>query len=59
MVYIKTDTTNNFSKESAADCFQIGSISEERFIKKTGRISLSNLEEIKEALSKALTIENY
>ena len=59
MVYIKTDTTNNLSKESAADCFQIGSISEERFIKKTGRISLSNHEEIKEALSKALTIENY
>ena len=59
MVYIKLDTINNLSKESAADCFQIRSISEERFIRKIGRISSSNLEEIKEALSKVLTIENY
>jgi mRNA interferase MazF len=59
MVYIKPDTINNLSKESAADCFQIRSISEERFIRKIGRISSSNLEDIKEALSKVLTIENY
>jgi len=59
MVYIKPDTLNNLSKESAADCFQIRSLSEERFIKKLGRISAKNLEEIKDALSKVLTIENY
>jgi mRNA interferase MazF len=61
MVYIKPDTLNNLSKESAADCFQIRSISEERlrFIRKIGRISSSNLVEIKDALSKVLTIENY
>lgn len=59
MVSIKPDTINNLSKESAADCFQIRSISEERFIRKIGRISSSNLEEIKEALSKVLTIEDY
>ncbi len=59
MVYIKPDTLNNLSKESAVDCFQIRSISEERFIKRIGRISSSNLEEIKDALSKVLTIENY
>jgi len=58
MVYLKPDTINNISRESAADCFQIRSISEERFIRKIGRISSSNLEEIKEALSKVLTIEN-
>ncbi len=59
MVYIKPNTLNNLSKESAADCFQIRSLSDERFIKKLGRISTSNLEEIKDALSKVLTIENY
>lgn len=59
MVYIKPNTLNNLSKESAADCFQIRSLSDERFIKKLGRISTSNLEKIKDALSKVLTIENY
>lgn len=58
MVYIKPETINNLSKESAADCFQIRSIAEERFIRKIGRISSGNLEEIKEVLSKVLTIEN-
>lgn len=59
MVCIKPDTLNNISKESAADCFQIRSLSEERFVKKIGSISANNLEEIKDALSKVLTIENY
>jgi mRNA interferase MazF len=57
MVYIKPDTLNILSKQSAADCFQIRSISEERFIKRIGRISSSKLDEIKDALSKVLTIE--
>lgn len=56
MVHIKPDIINNLSKESAADCFQIRSISEERFIRKIGRISSENFEDIKEALSKVLTI---
>jgi mRNA interferase MazF len=59
MVNIKPDNLNNLSKESAADCFQIMSIAEERFIKKIGRVTSNNLEEIKDALSKVLTIENY
>jgi len=59
MVYVKPDTLNNLSKESAADCFQIRSLSEERFIKKLGKISVSNLADIKDALSKVLAIENY
>jgi mRNA interferase MazF len=59
MVYLKPDTLNNLPKESAVDCFQIRSISDERFIRKIGRISSSNLDEIKDALSKVLTIENY
>jgi mRNA interferase MazF len=59
MVYIKPDSINNLSKVSAADCFQIRSIAEERFIRKIGKISSGNLEDIKEALSKVLAIETY
>ena len=59
MVYLKPDSINNLSKESAADCFQIRSISEERFIRKIGKISSNSFEKIKDALSKVLTIENY
>ena len=59
MVNINQDNLNNLPKESAADCFQIRSISEERFIKKIGRISSKNLVEIKDALSKVLSIEDY
>ncbi|MDD3567580.1 MAG: type II toxin-antitoxin system PemK/MazF family toxin, partial [Bacteroidales bacterium] len=57
MVYIKPDSINNLTKVSAADCFQIRSISEERFIRKIGKISSENLEDIKDALSKVLAIE--
>ena len=56
MVHLSPDNVNNLSKESSADCFQIRSISEERFIKKIGKISHGVLENIKEALSKVLTI---
>jgi mRNA interferase MazF len=46
----------NLSKLSSADCFQVRSISEKRFVKKIGRISSHNLEDIQEALGKVLTI---
>lgn len=58
MVQIRPDSQNNLTKESAADCFQIRSLSEERFVRKIGRITQKNLNEIKNALSKVLTIEN-
>jgi len=48
---------NNLVKISAADCFQVRSLSEERFVKKVGKISFENIEEIKEALSKVLSID--
>ncbi|MBP7461221.1 MAG: hypothetical protein KBA26_08020 [Candidatus Delongbacteria bacterium] len=40
------------------DCFQIRSISDERFIKRIGGISLGSLDQIKDALSKVLKIDN-
>ncbi len=46
MVKIIPENHNNLMKESAIDCFQIRSISEERFIKKIGRINQGILDEI-------------
>jgi len=40
MVEIKADNYNLLSKTSAADCFQIRSVSQDRFIRKIGNITL-------------------
>jgi mRNA interferase MazF len=59
MVFLTPDNINNLSKDSAADCFQIRSLSDERFIRKIGKINTRNLENVKTAMSKVLTIKNY
>lgn len=58
MVNLLPDKDNNLSKESAADCFQVRSLSESRFIKKIGKIGSKQFDEIKEALSKVLSIRD-
>ena len=57
MVKILPDKNNNLSKPSAADCFQVRSLSELRFTKKLGKITAGQLEEIKAGLAKVLSIE--
>ena len=57
MIKISPDNHNNLTKESAVDCFQIRSISEVRFIKRIGKISRMQENDIKEALSKVLSLE--
>jgi len=59
MVKVIPNNFNNLTKESAADCFQIRSLSEERFLRKLGKINSENLDDIKDALSKVLSIEEY
>ncbi len=59
MVKITPNDLNNLTKESAADCFQIRSISEERFLRKIGKINSKNLDDIQDALSKVLSIDKY
>ncbi|WP_199200268.1 type II toxin-antitoxin system PemK/MazF family toxin [Adhaeribacter arboris] len=54
---IVPDKNNNLSKSSAADCFQVRSLSELRFTKKLGKITDEQLEEIKIGLAKVLSIE--
>jgi mRNA interferase MazF len=58
MVQIIPDRQNKLSKISSADCFQIRSVSEDRFLKKVGIISSNQLEKIKFAITKVLSISN-
>ena len=57
MIKISPNSSNGLSKDSAADCFQVRSVSEERFVRKLGKVSDINLDEIKRGLSKILPID--
>jgi mRNA interferase MazF len=56
LVKIEPDADNGLSKTSAADCFQVRSVSEERLVKKLGKVDKQTFEEIKEALRKVLDL---
>lgn len=56
MVKINPDRTNNLSKTSAIDCFQVRSLSQLRFVKKIGKINQLQFAEVKIALSKVFSI---
>jgi mRNA interferase MazF len=56
MVKIEKNEVNGLTKTSSADCFQIRSVSEERFVKQLGMIDSFELEKIKSALSKVLSL---
>lgn len=56
MVKIEPNNKNKLRKISSADCFQVRSLSEERFVKKIGKIDEEILDEIKEGLAKVLSI---
>ena len=47
---------NGLSKESIGDCFQVKSISNERFIKRLGILSIEEMNDIKLALMKILDL---
>lgn len=57
MVNIKPNEKNNLKKNSAADCFQVRSISENRFVRQIGVITNNETEMIKEALAIVLSID--
>lgn len=57
MVEIKADSYNRLTKTSAADCFQIRSVSQQRFIKKLGSITQVQLMLIQNALASVLSIQ--
>jgi len=58
MIKIVPDKMTGLSKVSSADCFQVRSVSQDRFIKKLGQVSDSIKDELKTGLSKVLSIEN-
>lgn len=56
MIKIEPDKQNSLNKVSAADCFQVRSISELRFVKQIGKVNRDVLELIKEGLAKVFSI---
>jgi mRNA interferase MazF len=56
MVRIVPDLNNNLQKISSADCFQVRSISEIRFVRKIGFIENEKVVELQEALAKVFSI---
>ncbi len=57
IVKIEPNSKNGLSKKSSADCFQVRSVSEERFVRRLGTISDAVFDEIKFGLAKVFSIE--
>ena len=57
MIRIKPDSENGLQKESATDCFQVCSVSQEKFVRHLGFITDALMEEIKIGLSKMLSLD--
>lgn len=58
-VKITPSNANGIKKESAADCFQIRSVSNSRLIKFIGTLDYQSREQIRMALSRILSIEFF
>lgn len=58
MVKIEPNLKNGLAKVSSADCFQVRSVSQNRFIKKIGVIADPLMNEIRIGLSQVLSIDN-
>jgi mRNA interferase MazF len=56
MTKIEPSNDNGLSKTSAADAFQVRSVSKDRFVEKLGNLSFENMEEITESLALVLQI---
>ena len=55
-VALEPSKENGISKGSVADCFQVKSISKERFVRRLGELSPDELDEVKLALMKVLDL---
>jgi mRNA interferase MazF len=55
MLKIEPDTYNGLSKTSSADCFQIRSVSEARFVRKLGELPGQTLDQLIERVTLVLT----
>ncbi len=57
MVRLSPNSTNNLTKISSVDCFQVRSLSQKRMIKNIGAVSDMKMKEVENALSKVLKIK--
>jgi mRNA interferase MazF len=57
MVKVNPDKANKLTKDSAADCFQIRSVAEERLVKYVGYITPAMMEKIRISLKTVLGLE--
>ena len=57
MIKIEPTKKSGLTKESSADCFQVRSVSQDRFVKRLGEMSDSIMDEIRIGLSKVLSID--
>ena len=57
MVRLDPDVENGLDKPSAADAFQVRSLSQTRFVQRTGKLSEAVMQEITKALVVVLAIE--
>ena len=55
-VPLRPSKSNGLSKQSVADCFQVKSISNQRFVKRLGILSLKEMGEVKLGLIKVLDL---
>jgi mRNA interferase MazF len=57
LVRVEPDAKNGLEKASAADAFQVRSVSQQRFVRPLGRLPEAVLHEITRALATVLSIE--
>lgn len=58
MVRVDADQRTRLSKTSAADCFQVRSISETRFVARIGSVDDTLMDEVRAGLAAVLSISN-
>ena len=56
MVQVLPDVLNGIAKESAADCFQIRSVSDDRFVRRLGYVDAAVMNLVREAIALVLSI---
>ena len=59
MIRVESDRQTGLTKTSSADCFQIRSISKERFVKRLGTVDSNTIADIEYSLSKVLSIPTF
>jgi mRNA interferase MazF len=58
LVRVEPETENGLEKVSAADSFQVRSLSQQRFVRHLGQLSVGVMQEITQALAIVLGIES-